>query len=229
MRKPTIAIDGPAGSGKTTIARLVARRLGLLCVETGAMYRAVAWQARQLGVDADDAHALGAMVERMDMRLEPGPDGRAKVLVSGEDIGAELRTPELEQLASRVSTHAGVRRRLVELQRQIAKDGGVVMEGRDIQTVVLPDADLKVFLTASLEERARRRMKDLEAAGESPQFEDVMESVRDRDERDQTRAASPLRPAPDAVTIDTDDLTIDQVTTGVMALVERQTSNGAEK
>jgi len=229
LRKPTIAIDGPAGSGKTTIARLVARRLGLLCVETGAMYRAVAWQARQLGVDADDAHALGAMVERMDMRLEPGPDGRAKVLVSGEDIGAELRTPELEQLASRVSTHAGVRRRLVELQRQIAKDGGVVMEGRDIQTVVLPDADVKVFLTASLEERARRRMKDLEAAGESPQFEDVMESVRDRDERDQTRAASPLRPAPDAVTIDTDDLTIDQVTTGVMALVERQTSNGAEK
>jgi len=229
LRKPTIAIDGPAGSGKTTIARLVARRLGLLCVETGAMYRAVAWQARQLGVDADDAHALGAMVERMDMRLEPGPDGRAKVLVSGEDIGAELRTPELEQLASRVSTHAGVRRRLVELQRQIAKDGGVVMEGRDIQTVVLPDADLKVFLTASLEERARRRMKDLEAMGESPQFEDVMESVRDRDERDQTRAASPLRPAPDAVTIDTDDLTIDQVTTRVMALVERQTSNGAEK
>jgi len=220
-RKPTIAIDGPAGSGKTTVARLVAQRLGLLCVETGAMYRAVAWQASKLGIAADDAQALAQMTEQMDLRLEPSPGGATKVLLSGEDIGAELRAPELEQLASHISAHAEVRRKLVELQRRIAAGGGVVMEGRDIQTVVLPDADVKVFLTASLEERARRRMKDLEAAGAPADFAQVRESIVRRDERDQSRAASPLRPAPDAALIDTDNLSIAEVVDRIIALVGR--------
>jgi len=220
-RKPTIAIDGPAGSGKTTIARLVAQRLGLTCVETGAMYRAAAWQARKLGLAADDAQALAAMTQRMDLSLDPLPDGRARVLLSGEDITADLRSPELEQLASRISTHAEVRRKLVELQKRMAAGGGVVMEGRDIQTVVLPDADVKIFLTASSEERARRRMKDLEAAGRPARFEDVLASVRDRDQRDQTRDASPLRAAPDAVIVDTDGMTIEQVVDRVVALAKQ--------
>jgi cytidylate kinase len=217
-RKLTIAIDGPAGSGKTTIAHLVARRLGLVCVETGAMYRAVAWQARKLGIAAEDARALAEMTQQTELRLEPLPDGRARVLLSGRDITDELRSPELEQLASRISTHGEVRRRLVALQRGIAAGGGVVVEGRDIQTVVLPDAEVKIFLTASSEERARRRMKDLEAAGRPARFEDVLASVRDRDARDRTRDASPLRPAPDAAIINTDGMTIEEVVGRVVAL-----------
>jgi len=221
MRRPTIAIDGPAGSGKTTVARLVAQRLGLVCVETGAMYRAVAWQARTLGIPADDARALADMTGRMDLGVESAPDGRTKVLVADADISAELRTPELEQLASQVSTHAEVRRKLVELQRRIAQAGGVVMEGRDIQTVVLPDADVKVFLTASVDERACRRMKDLEAAGEHASLAEVRRQIEARDRRDETRAASPLRAAPDAVTIDTDNLSVEQVVGRIIALVQR--------
>jgi len=219
--RPTIAIDGPAGSGKTTVARLVAQRLGLVCVETGAMYRAVAWQARTLGIPADDARALADMTARMDLRVESAPDGRTRVLVADADISAELRTPELEQLASQVSTHAEVRRKLVELQRRIAQASGVVMEGRDIQTVVLPDADVKVFLTASVDERARRRLSDLEAVGQHPRLNEVREQIEARDRRDATRAASPLRAAPGAVTIDTDNLGIEQVVERVVKLVEK--------
>ena len=221
-RKPTIAIDGPAGSGKSTVARRVAQRLGLVCVETGAMYRAVAWQARSLGINAEDARALADMVSHLDLRMQPAPDSRAKVLLEGRDITGDLRATDLEHLASRVSTHPEVRHKLVELQRRMAAGGGVVMEGRDIQTVVLPDADVKVFLTASPEERARRRIKDLEAAGTPASFDAVLASVRERDERDQTRDASPLRPADDAVIIDTDKLGIDEVVDRVVALTERR-------
>jgi cytidylate kinase len=220
--KPTIAIDGPAGSGKTTIARRVAQRLGLLCVETGAMYRAVAWQAREQGIAPDDAARLAAMVERMGLRAQAGPDCQTRIVVSGRDITDELRFPELEQLASQVSRHPQVRRWLVEIQRRIAAGGGVVMEGRDIQTVVLPDAQVKVFLTASLDERARRRMKDLVRAGQPASFEEVRESIRQRDARDEGRAASPLRAAPEAAVIDTDGLSIDQVVERVVEL-----ANGA--
>jgi cytidylate kinase len=157
----------------------------------------------------------------MDLGVESAPDGRTKVLVADADISAELRTPELEQLASQVSTHAEVRRKLVELQRRIAQAGGVVMEGRDIQTVVLPDADVKVFLTASVDERACRRMKDLEAAGEHASLAEVRRQIEARDRRDETRAASPLRAAPDAVTIDTDNLSVEQVVGRIIALVQR--------
>jgi len=219
MRKPNIAIDGPAAAGKSTVARLVAQRLGLRCVETGAMYRAVAWQAQRLGVAPDDGPRLAEMVESMDLRVEAGPERTTSVVVSGKDVTAQLRSPGLERLASHVSAHAEVRRLLVELQRRIAASGGVIMEGRDIQTVVLPDAEVKVFLTASLDERARRRMKDLEAAGEPAEFAAVRESIIRRDQRDQARQASPLRPAPDAIIIDTDNMSIEQVAERVAALV----------
>lgn len=219
-KKPTIAIDGPAGSGKTTVARAVARRLGLVCIETGAMYRAVAWQAQHDGVAAEEASALAAMVAGMDLRVEPGADERTHVRVAGRDITAELRTPAVEQLASRISTHAEVRRALVEMQRRLARGGGVVMEGRDIQTVVLPDADVKVFLTASVEARARRRLKDLAAAALAGDFEEVRRQIAERDRRDETRDASPLRPAADALILDTDHLTADEVVARVAGLVE---------
>jgi len=229
MRKLTIAIDGPAGAGKTTVARLVARRLGLLCVETGAMYRAIAWQARKLGIAADDAPTLAAMTADMDLRVEAAPDGGTRILLSGCDITGNLRAPELEQLASRISTHAEVRHTLVAQQRRLAQGGGVVMEGRDIQTVVLPDAKVKVFLTASLAERARRRMIDLQAAGEHADLDEVRRQIEARDRRDATRASSPLRPAPDAVTIDTDNFGIEEVVARMVALVEQPPGGAAER
>jgi len=193
-----LAIDGPAGAGKSTTARGVAERLGLLHVDSGAMYRAVAWLALRNGVSLDDEPALVAMVDRA--RLAPGPEG---VTVDGTAVESSIRSAEAGEAASRVALHPGLRKRLVALQRSFASKPGLVMEGRDIGTVVFTDADLKIFISATPEARAERRFLELHAKGESLDEEAILDQIRERDRRDTERATSPLVRAADAILLDT--------------------------
>lgn len=197
-----IAIDGPAAAGKTTLAKALAKALGFLFVPTGAMYRAAAL-----------AHKRGLALA--DTEITVGEEGR--IFLNGEDVTHLLSNPDLDELSSKLAADANVRARLVELQRKIAAGRDVVMEGRDIGTVVLPDAELKIFLWATLEERARRRHRE-----QGGSFEEVLEAIRRRDERDSTRSCSPLRPAPDAVLVDTTDKTPEEVLALVLKLVEER-------
>lgn len=222
-RGPCIAIDGPVGSGKSTIARLVAQRLGYTYIDTGAMYRALAWAADQYDLTGDDAQAVTQLLADTQIDLRPGPDGTNEVIVNGQDITEDIRSPEIGQLASRLSTLPPVRRRLVALQQQMAREGGIVMEGRDIQTVVLPDADVKIFLTAPAEERAHRRWLELKERGVEPQEAAILADLKARDQRDMTREDSPLKPAPDAVHLDTGGLDIEQVVAKALEIVRDQT------
>jgi cytidylate kinase len=208
-RKISIAIDGPAGAGKTTIAREVSRILGLKYVDTGAMYRAVAWKMLKLGIPLSDEEAIVDMARNMDIDFAEG-DG-SKIFVDGRDISREIRTPEVTKYSSPVSAIPGVRRILVARQRELAGSSGVVMEGRDIGSVVLPDAQVKIFLTASAVERARRRCKEMQAAGMDVNIEKLRLDIEERDHRDSTRADSPLVQATGAVAVNTDKLSIDEV------------------
>jgi len=227
-RKISIAIDGPAGAGKSTIAKLTALRFGLEYVDTGAMYRGIALKALREGVPAADAARLTQLAEAAEFsfRVErPSPDDLLnRVFVDGEEITADIRTPEVSSMASKVSAISGVRRALVAAQQALGARGGVVMEGRDICTVVLPDAEVKIFLTASAEERARRRHLELVEKGAEEPYEKVLKEIRERDERDSTRADSPLRPAPDAAYVDTDGKGIEQVVAGIAAIAEKKLS-----
>jgi cytidylate kinase len=223
-RRPCIAIDGPVGAGKSTIARLVAQGLGYTYIDSGAMYRALAWAARRDGIGADDQTRVSELVEEVRIRIRPRADGLNQVIVNGDDITSEIRSPDIGQLASRLSAMPPVRRRMVALQQDMARAGGVVMEGRDIQTVVLPEAEVKVFLTASAEERARRRWEELRGRGLAADLHQVLADIEARDSRDMTRADSPLRPAPDAVHVDTDGLTIEQVVAEVLAIAKERGS-----
>lgn len=198
-----LAIDGPAGAGKSVTARAVAERLGLRHVDSGAMYRTVGWLAGAHGVPLDDERALLALLERV--RIEAAPEG---LRAGGTLVEPHIRTAEAGEAASRVAVHPRVRERLVEIQRSLAAPPGLVMEGRDIGTVVFPDADLKIFLTASVEARARRRHLELEGRGEPADLAEIEAMIRDRDRRDEERAASPLKPAPDAIPLDTTSLTL---------------------
>ena len=204
-----IAIDGPSGVGKSTVARAVASRLGLSYVESGAMYRAVALAALETETPLDDADTLGAIAARADFRFETSASGN-RLWLNGRDVTEAIRSAEVTRAASIVSTHALVRAYLVERQRALGAAGGVVMEGRDIGTVVFPGADLKIFLDASAEVRGRRRLKDQESAAASS-AEAILREIAERDRRDQTREISPLAPAPDAVLIDTTQLTAQEV------------------
>jgi cytidylate kinase len=200
-KKLTIAIDGPAGAGKSTSAQDLARALGLRYIDTGAMYRGVAWAAVRAGIEPDDRKHVRKILART--RLTFSDEKQPRLFVNGEDASVAIRTPAVSQAASRLATVPEVRTFLVRAQRGLARGGGVVMEGRDIGTVVLPNADLKFFLDASVEERARRRWKELRAKGKHDPLKDIQTAIRERDHRDRTRAVSPLCAAPDAVVLDT--------------------------
>ncbi len=208
-----VAIDGPAGAGKSTVARRVAEALGYTYVDTGAMYRSLAWSVLKEGISPTDAEAVSALAERLDVRLEPG-----RVWVGDHDVTQEIRTPEISNLTSPLSALPRVRRRMVALQQAMAGQGGVVMEGRDIGTVVLPEAEVKVFLTASQLERVRRRQEELKARGITLPPEQLKSDIAARDERDAGRDVAPMVPAPDAVHLDSDRLSVDEVVAKILAL-----------
>jgi len=214
-----IAVDGPAGAGKSSASRALARRLGFGYVDTGAMYRAVGVLAAERGIDADDAAALGRLVAGLDFEL--ARDGE-RLLIGGRDLSAAIRRPEAGELASRVSTQPVVRQRLVALQRALGAAGGVVMEGRDIGTVVFPDARVKLYLTADPATRAARRAAELRAAAATVDEAALARELAERDRRDAGRAHSPLRPAADAVVLDTTALTLEDVVEAMERVVRER-------
>jgi cytidylate kinase len=213
-----VAIDGPAGAGKSTAARELAERLGYVLVDTGALYRGVALAASERSVDWDDAAALGSLVSQLSLSFRREADG-LKLLIDGKDRSQDIRTPHISTGASRVSRHAEVRSALLSLQRKLGAEGGVVLEGRDIGTVVFPDAEVKVFLTASDEARARRRHAELERGGHEIALAQVLADIRERDALDSARDLSPLRAADDAVLVDTSDIVLEEVIDRLEALV----------
>ncbi|NLM36897.1 MAG: (d)CMP kinase [Firmicutes bacterium] len=214
----TIAIDGPAGSGKSTVAKRVADSLGILYLDTGAMYRAVTLKALRAGLALDDEAALAKLAASTVLEFKQTADGVYHLFMDGEDVSAQIRTAPVTKAVSPVSAVAGVRQVLVKQQQRIGRQGGVVMDGRDIGTVVLPHADLKIFLTASISERARRRWLELQAKGDTISIEEVKEDLKRRDAYDSGRAVAPLRPAPDSVILDTTALSIEEVVARILAL-----------
>ncbi len=212
-----IAVDGPSGAGKSTIARLLSKRLGYLYLDTGAMYRAVALAVKRAGVSPDDDGALAAVCREAEISFVR-TDDHCHVFLDGEDVSAAIRTPELSLLTSKISMKKAVRDILARRQRELGQDGGVVLEGRDIGTVVFPDADLKFFLSASAEERGKRRYLELKAKGEDVQLERTIAEVAQRDQQDAQREHAPLRRADDAIDIDSTGLSIEEV----VALMEEK-------
>jgi cytidylate kinase len=220
--RPIVAIDGPAGAGKSTVARRLADALGFVLVDTGALYRAIALAAESARVAWTDGPQVGALarsvVARGGLRLERDPQRGIRVLLDGRDVTEEIRTPDVAMGASTVSAHKDVRDALLDLQRQAGREGGVVLEGRDIGTVVFPDAEAKFFLTARPDVRARRRFDELTAKGSPATLQETLEDVRRRDEQDTNRPIAPLRRADDAVLVDNSEWSIDQT---VQAMVEQ--------
>jgi len=221
MKNLVIAIDGPAASGKSTTARLLGLKLGLLPVDTGAMYRAITLKVLREKIDPEDIDTIGKILKRstISQKVE---NGLIKTFLDGEDVTEEIRSQEVSDLVSLISTHSIVRKRLVEIQRELAKRGGVVVEGRDIGTVVLPDAHLKVFMTADLEERAKRRQKELEAKGIMVSIEKIMDEIKKRDSLDSSREDSPLKVAEGAFVLDTTNLTIEEQVEAIVKEIKRR-------
>lgn len=219
QKRLVIAIDGPSGTGKSTVAQKLAARLGYCYVESGAMYRAVALLALETGANWNDAAALGKLAEAADIRFESQGEAGNRLLLNGRDVTEAVRSPAVTRASSLVSVHASVRRELVARQRALGREGGVVMEGRDIGTKVFPDADFKIFLDASAEIRGERRFRDL--AGSSPVTRaQVLQEIEERDRRDRQRELSPLVPAADSIYIDTAHLMADEVVERILSLVE---------
>lgn len=222
MIPSTIAIDGPAAAGKSTLARSLAAQLGYLYFDTGVMYRAVTLAAQRAGIPVDDELQVSAIAEQVVIDVQPAsvPDGRQyDVLLDGEDVTWAIRSPEIDAQVSKVSMYGRVRRAMTERQREIGRRGRVVMVGRDIGTVVLPDAELKIFLKADVEDRAQRRYDEMRARGEAAEYAAVLDSVQTRDQLDSTRDLAPLRPAADAIIVDSTELDPQQVLDRVLELV----------
>jgi len=227
-----VAIDGPAGAGKSTAARRIAARLGFALVDTGAIYRAVALAASRQGISYDDDPRLGELLPRLTIRFEPLAGGGQRVLLSGEDVSAAIRTPPMSLGASAVSARPVVRAGLLELQRRLAsapENRGAVLEGRDIGTVVFPDADAKFFLTASPEVRARRRFEELRQKGDPQSYDEVLADQLKRDRDDSSREVAPLKPAPDAQELDTSGMELEAVVAALAAAVEERLSRRAAR
>jgi len=218
LKNLVVAIDGPAGAGKSTVAQLAAKQLGYTYIDTGAMYRAVAWKTLQQGQEVTDELIL-EVVKNIDVNLQYA-DGKTKVTVDGTDVSAAIRTPEVSGIVSQVAALGPVRVKMVDLQRKMAERGGVLMDGRDIATNVLPNADVKIFLTASIEERAQRRWKELQQKGYDMTLEKLQQDIAARDKADSEREISPLVQAEDATLLDTTGLSIDEVVARILSMCQ---------
>ena len=208
-KRYAVAIDGPSGAGKSTLARAVAERLGILYVDTGAIYRTIGLYVQRRGIDPKDTAAVLAALPDIRIGMDHDADGMQRMLLNGEDVTADIRLPEISMYASAVSAIQGVRDFLMEMQRSLAREHSVIMDGRDIGTVVLPDADVKIFLYADVKVRAGRRALELEQRGTPKPYEEVLREMEERDYNDTHRAAAPLRAADDAIMIDTSDMDFD--------------------
>lgn len=218
----SIAIDGPSGAGKSTLARAIAKELGILYVDTGAIYRTIGCAVRARGLDPKDAAAVVPLLPQLDIRMSYGADGLQHMWLDGEDVTQTIRLPEISMYASDVSAMPDVRAYLLEMQRDMARKTSVIMDGRDIGTVVLPEADVKLYLTASAEERARRRCRELAERGTEKDYADVLREINERDAQDMNRAAAPLRAAEDAVCVDTSALDFDQSREALLAVIRER-------
>lgn len=216
-----IAIDGPAGAGKSTIARLTAKKLGYLYVDTGALYRTVGYAAKLRGIDPGDAQQVAAMLPEISVDLSFDKDGVQQTLLNGQDVSGQIRSPEMSRYASQVSAHKAVREYLLWLQRKLAKEHNVIMDGRDIGTTVLPHADLKIYLTATPEDRARRRFDEYLSKGVSVDYDKLLNDIKQRDYDDSHREISPLRRAEDAKLVDTSGNTLEESLELMEAMIRR--------
>lgn len=219
----SVAVDGPSGAGKSSISRKAAKAFGFIYVDTGAMYRTIGLAAFRRGYDTKDKSLVIPMLPELNIELKYNDKGEQCMFLNGEDVSAEIRMPEISMCASNVSAMPEVREYLLELQRDMAKKYSVIMDGRDIGTVILPDADVKIFLTASLEARAYRRYLELQNKGVNDSLEAVLEDMKKRDEQDSSRDASPLRPADDAIFLDSSDINADETVRRVCAMISEKT------
>ena len=221
-KKLCIAIDGPAAAGKSTVAKIVARKKSYIYIDTGAMYRAITYLALEKGVDLNDEAALTALLKESAIDLTVSPEGEQKDYIAGEDVTEAIRTDSVSNQVSIVAKYAGIREEMTKRQQQLAEKGGVVMDGRDIGTHVLPNAEVKIFLLASVEERAKRRFEENVKKGYNVNYETLAEEIRRRDKLDSEREISPLKKADDALEIDTTSLTIDEVAEKILQIVDKK-------
>ena len=218
----SIAIDGPAGAGKSTIAKRLAKELGYYYVDTGAIYRTVAYFMDLLGISPKDVDGVSRYIDELTVEIEYDEDGLQHMIMNGIDVTGDIRTPDISQKASLISAHGVVRDMLLDMQRDVAKKHNVIMDGRDIGTVVLPRADVKIFLTASAEVRAQRRHLELQAKGSKDSYEKVLADIKQRDHQDSTRAIAPLKQAHDAVLVDTSNMDVETVIAEIRGIVARK-------
>lgn len=217
-----VALDGPAGAGKSSIAKRAAKELGFIYVDTGALYRTIGLAASRAGVEPVDSPEVDALLEKITVELTFNDKGEQVVLLNGEDVSGEIRTPEASMTASKISAIPNVRAYLLDLQRDMAKTNDIIMDGRDIGTVVLPDAQVKIFLTASPEARAGRRYKELIEKGMSVKYEDILSDVIERDYNDTHRKTAPLKAAEDSVTVDTTELDFEQSVNAIISVIKEK-------